>query len=200
MGNTMILLGEIGEWIFYKYYFDKENNCFIEEKYHHEYLDTGTVLDDSNIVSAQQVYIAFVEDMNTDGINALLKCCNNIELPDTFENEITEQEFYKKLEELDQFLRRKIQKIDSTYILKNQQDEIIGVLSKTEHFFAYVDLYKKGKGFISKNEAFTYIIECLSERYRPTNSITVLHTAQTEQPNQKKSQKTNTLKSIFKKK
>ena len=96
MEDNKILLGKVGEWIFYKYYFDKENNCFIEEKYHHEYLDTGTVLDDSNIVPAEQVYIAFVEYMNTDGITNLLECVIDFELPQTPKNQITKQVFFEK--------------------------------------------------------------------------------------------------------
>lgn len=81
MENSKVLLGKVGEWFYSEYYFDKDNNCFIEEKYHYEYLDTGTVFDGSSVVSPQQVYIAFAEAMNADGINALLEYCDNIQPP-----------------------------------------------------------------------------------------------------------------------
>lgn len=76
MENNKILLGEVGDWEFSEYYYDKENNEFIEEKYHYEYLDTGTVFDDSEIVSPQQIYDSFVAHMNASGIDNLLKYCD----------------------------------------------------------------------------------------------------------------------------
>lgn len=166
MDSNKIFLGKVGEWIWYKFYFDKENNCFIEEKYHEEYLETGTVFEGSKTVTARYVYKAFIENMNTDGITNLLKYIDSSELIQPLENQITEQVFLENLEQIDKALRYKLKIIDSTYIFKDQQGNIIGVLSKTEHFYVYVDLYKKSKGFISKNEAFTYIIECLSEHYK----------------------------------
>ena len=73
MSDNRIYLGRIGEWIFCKYYFDKENDEFIEEKYHYEYLDTGTVFDSSSTVSAQHIYDEFVRCKNTSGIEKLFE-------------------------------------------------------------------------------------------------------------------------------
>lgn len=56
MEDSKIFLGRVGEWIWYKYYFDKTNNCFIEEKYHEEYLDTGTIFEGTTTVTAQYIY------------------------------------------------------------------------------------------------------------------------------------------------
>lgn len=198
MENSKILLGEVGEWILYKFYFDRENNCFIEEKYHHEYLDTGTVLDDSNVVSAQQVYMAFIEYMNTDGITNLIKYADDFELPQVSGNQITKQGFLEKLEEIDRVLRYRLEIIDSTYILRDQQGSIIGVLSKTKYFFAYVDLSGKRKGFVSENEAFAYAIECLNQRYKLSNSVTVVDNAQSKEQGEK-IKKSNRIRNIFSK-
>ena len=181
MEDNKILLGKTGEWFWSKFYFDKGSNCFVEEKYHEEYLDTGTIFESSNIVTAEHVYNTFVEYMNTDGITNLLECIDHFELPQTSKNQITKQEFYKKLEEIDTFLRHRLESIDSTYILRNRQNSIIGVLSKTKYFFAYVDLYGKRKGFISENEAFAYIIECLRERYKSSKSIPVSNNPQSKE-------------------
>ena len=199
MQNSKILLGKVGEWTWYKFYFDRENNCFIEEKYHEEYLDTGTVFEGSNVVTAQYVYNTFVEYMNTDGITNLLECIDNFELPQTHKNQITKQEFFEKLEEIDKVLRHRLERIDSTYILRNQQGSIIGVLSKTKHFFAYVDLSGKRKGFISENEAFAYIIECLRERYKSSNSIPAVNDPQSKEQVEKRKKKSNSLRNFFKK-
>lgn len=198
MENSKILLGKVGEWILYEFYFDRENNCFIEEKYHHEYLDTGTVLDDSNVVSAQQVYMAFIEYMNTDGITNLIKYADDFELPQVSGNQITKQEFLEKLEEIDRVLRYRLEIIDSTYILRDQQGSIIGVLSKTKYFFAYVDLSGKRKGFVSENEAFAYAIECLNQRYKLSNSVTVVDNAQSKEQGEK-IKKSNRIRNIFSK-
>lgn len=198
--DNKILLGKVGEWIWYKFYFDKENNCFIKEKYHEEYLDTGTVFDGSDIVTAEYVYNTFVEYMNADGITKLLECITNFELPQASENQITEQEFLEKLEEIDKAIRYNSERIDSTYILRNQQGSIIGVLSETKHFFAYVDLYGKRKGFISENEAFAYIIECLRERYSSSDSIPVSSNTQPEEQYEKPKKKSDRFGIFFGKK
>lgn len=80
MEDNKVLLGRVGEWVWYKYYYDKNNNCFIEEKYHEEYLDTGTVFDASAIVSARYVYEAFDKYKNADGKINLLKYADEAEL------------------------------------------------------------------------------------------------------------------------
>lgn len=199
MDNNEILLGKVGEWIFYKYFFDKTNNCFIEEKYHYEYLDTGTILDASNIVTAQHVYGAFVEYMNTDGITNLLKYVDNFELPQTVGNQISEQCFFEKLDEIDKVLRNRLERIDSTYIFRNHQGNIIGVLSKTKYFWVYMDSYKKSKGFISKNEAFVYIIESLCSRYKLSNSTPTVNDGQSKPQNKAPEKKSKKIVNFFKK-
>lgn len=90
MEDNKILLGKVGEWTWYKFYFDKENNCFIEEKYHEEYLDTGTIFEGSKTVTAQYVYKKFVENKNADGITNLLKYIDDSEWMQLSENQMTE--------------------------------------------------------------------------------------------------------------
>ena len=65
-----IYLGSVGDWFFSEYYFDKVNNEFIEEKYHHEYLDTGTVFDGSYVVSLQQISELFADILNFEEISS----------------------------------------------------------------------------------------------------------------------------------
>ena len=97
MEDNRILLGRVGEWIWYKYYFDKANDCFVEEKYHEEYLDTGTVFEGSNIVTAQYIYRVFAENRNADGITNLLKYANETELTQNSEDQRADQELENKL-------------------------------------------------------------------------------------------------------
>ena len=200
MEDSKILLGKVGEWIWYKYYYDKENDCFTEEKYHEEYLDTGTVFEGSNTVSAQYVYKMFVEHMNTEGITNFLKCIEDFEVPQPSEKQMTDQDFLKNLEEIDKTLWRNLKRIDSTYILRDKQGSIIGVLSKTTHFFVYIDLYKGSKGFVSKNEAFHYIIECLSERHKSSNTFPSDVKPNSNKQFDEAQKKSNILRRIFKKK
>ena len=200
MEDRKIMLGKVGEWTWYKYYYDKENGCLTEEKYQEGYLDTGMFFEGSNSVSAQYIYKMFVEHMNTEGITNLLKCIEDFEFPQPSEKQMTDQEFFEKLEEIDKTLRQKIKRIDSTYILRDKQDSIIGVLSKTTHFFVYVDLYKGSKGFISKNEAFTYIIECLRERYKSSNTSPADNKPFSNKQVDKAQKKSNILRGIFKEK
>lgn len=200
MEDRKILLGKVGEWIWYKYYYDKENDCLIEEKYHEEYLDSGTVFEGSSSVSAQYVYKTFVEYMDTEGITNLLKYIKDFEIPQPSEKQMTDQEFFEKLKEIDKILWQKLERIDSTYILRDKQGSIIAVLSKTKHFFVYVDLYKRSRGFVSKNEAFPYIIKCLSEHYKSSNPTPDVKNSLSNKKVEEVQKKSNILREIFKRK
>lgn len=137
--------------------------------------------------------------MNTDGITNLLKYTDNLELPQIAENQAANLKFLQELEENDKALRNKLERIDSTYIFREQQGDIIGVLSKNRYFWAYVDLCGKRKGFISKDEAFSYIIECMRERYKSTNGIPSVCNTQLREQKEETKKKSSRLKNFFKK-
>ena len=167
MEDNRIFLGKVGEWSWSKFYFDKENNCFVEEKYHEEYLDTGTVFDGASVISPQQVYANFVEELNFNGIAALLDCFDNQQLQKEYETENAELAFYQQIEAIDQSLKMNLQILNGTYIIRNKYSKIIGILFSNTPFYAYKGLYKPCKGFISRENAFSYAIECLRDCYTP---------------------------------
>lgn len=78
--NSIIVLGSVGEWEWSRFSFDTENNCFIEEKFEEEYLDTGTKFKGSHIVTAKYIYDAFTKHKNALGITNLLKYVDRSQL------------------------------------------------------------------------------------------------------------------------
>ena len=94
MDKSRVFLAEIGEWIWYEFYFDLENNCFIEKRYHEEYLDTGTIFEGSRAVTAEYVYKKFVEHTQTEAIDKMLEYVDNFESPPPSEKQMSEEEFF----------------------------------------------------------------------------------------------------------
>lgn len=60
-------------WKHSNIYYDKENDRFIEERYHEEYLDTGTVRDGCFLVSETILWGKLVEICDEEGMRAYLK-------------------------------------------------------------------------------------------------------------------------------
>ncbi|MBQ9967814.1 MAG: hypothetical protein IJO88_03730 [Oscillospiraceae bacterium] len=70
----MRYLFQLGEgWAWSKIYFDEATDGFVEERYHEEYLDTGTVCDGAKPISDVALWERVVKDDNEDGIDAFLK-------------------------------------------------------------------------------------------------------------------------------
>lgn len=60
-------------WKHSNIYYDKENDRFIEERYHEEYLDTGTVRDGCFLISETILWGKLVEICDEEGMRAYLK-------------------------------------------------------------------------------------------------------------------------------
>lgn len=165
MEKNRIYLGRSGDtWSYKKYYYEKDTNKFIEEKYHEAYLDPETILDATFEVSPQKIYAEFIEQMDSDGIKLLLQYCKDIE-PVQTENESAEKEFYQKLKDVNETLRYRIRKTGDAYILHDTYNLMVAVIFKTEHFYVYVDKFRKEKGFVSLKETFDYAVNCMSCYY-----------------------------------
>ena len=165
MQNNKVLLGVVGEWERSKYYFDKENNVFLEEKYHDEYLDTGTFFDGSEVVSPQHIYNSFIEHMNVPGIENLLKYCDEKKLNKTSEKGIAEEIFYNKLCEISKELKENLVQREDEISIYDSEGVKIGTISKEAYFYTYMGLSAKSKGFKTQNEVFDYAIDCLRLYY-----------------------------------
>lgn len=166
MENNRIFLGKVGKWFWSNFYFDKETGSFTEEKYHEEYLDTGTVFDGAFVVLPQHIYASFVEELNFDGIAALLSCLNP-QSQNVLDSADAEIPFLQEMEAIDQTLRKNVETVNGSYIIRNGFKKIIGVLFSNPPLYAYKGLYKPCNGFISKKEAFSYAISCLRDCYTP---------------------------------
>lgn len=167
MENNRIFLGKVGKWFWSNFYFDKETGAFTEEKYHEEYLDTGTVFDGAFVVLPQHVYASFVEELNFDGVAALMDCLKDQQLQKAPETVDTDIIFLQQLEAIDHTLKNNIQVLNGTYIIRNKYKKIIGVLFSNTPFYAYKGLRMPCKGFLLKEDAFSYAISCLHDCYTP---------------------------------
>ena len=79
INDTMKYLFEIhNDWEFSKFYYDELSDCFFEEKYHHEYLDTGTICDGFFQISDDKLWKRIVESNNKTAMVEFKKIRNNI--------------------------------------------------------------------------------------------------------------------------
>lgn len=61
------------EWTWSKIYYDSEKDCFIEEKYHEEYVDTGTICDGTFLISDNELWDILVKEANEQGMATYIK-------------------------------------------------------------------------------------------------------------------------------
>lgn len=61
------------EWFWSKVYYDPEQDRFLEERYHEEYLDTGTVCDGWFSIADQDLWAQLQKENNIAGVAAYLK-------------------------------------------------------------------------------------------------------------------------------
>ena len=160
-------LGRVGQWDRSEFYFDPKSNCFVEEKYQEEYLDTGTIYKGATPVSPLDIYVRFVQEQKFNSIYTLLECVKSEAWHIEPESEDIELAFLQQLDTIDPMLRTRLKVINNKYIFKNQYNKIIGVLFIHNPFCAYHGLQEPCKGFLSKQEAFTYAVECLRKIYVP---------------------------------
>lgn len=61
------------EWFWSNVYYDPERDCFLEECYHEEYLDTGTIFDGWFLIADQDLWAQLQKENNDAGIGEYLK-------------------------------------------------------------------------------------------------------------------------------
>ena len=67
-------IGKIGkEWFWSNVYYDVENDRFLEERYHEEYLDTGTVCDGWFSIADQDLWNQLLKEKNDAGMAEYLQ-------------------------------------------------------------------------------------------------------------------------------
>lgn len=78
-GDPIIVIRET--WTHSDIYYDVANAQFIEERYHEEYLDTGTVCDGCFIISDGDLWGELVRTCNEKGMTTYLKYRKHIPEP-----------------------------------------------------------------------------------------------------------------------
>jgi hypothetical protein len=61
------------EWFWSNIFYDAENDQFLEERYHEEYLDVETVFDGWFPISDQDLWVQLQKESNATGISEYLK-------------------------------------------------------------------------------------------------------------------------------
>lgn len=171
----MKYLFKLGDgWTWSKIYFDAEKDSFIEERYHEEYLDTGTICDGDDPISDQELWDRMVKEVNEEGINEFLKI-RGAAPPCPAGNGVTMREFWERLSALKvqkPYRAYSYSKVDSVHVLYDENKTILGVISNTDHYWYFIDTQKHG--FNSREETFEYALKRVEEYHnrRLKNDVT----------------------------
>lgn len=78
--NTAKYLFKLGDgWVWSKIYYSYENKFFIEERYHEEYLDVGTICDGEYLIEDDDLWERLIKEKNKEGIFEFLKIRGTVE-------------------------------------------------------------------------------------------------------------------------
>ena len=149
-------------WTHSDVYYDAENNQFIEERYHEEYLDTGTVCDGCFSISDEELWDKLVTHCNEEGMSTYLKYREHKPMPLNVGEKISTEDFYREIHALRQnkpwrqcsYVHR-----GSTMIITDEAHSIIGVVGKTDHYSFYFDLNARINGFHTLEEALAFALK-----------------------------------------
>lgn len=146
------------EWIWSKIYYDSKNNEFICERFHEEYLDTGTICDGLAPISDVDLWKEIVNEVNEDGMKKFLEKRDSI--PEIqHKNGLTLEEFCNRLHELkyeEPYFEYSVSNIDNVTVIYNESKTILGELSQLYNFWVYRD--HKKHGFCSQGEALEFAL------------------------------------------
>lgn len=125
-------------WTHSDIYYDAENDQFVEEQYHEEYLDTGTVCDGCYVISDGYLWKELVRTCNDEGIAAYLKYRNHI--PEAFETgkTVTMEELLEGLNALMENNPRCkyfCKEADSMLVITNEAKKLLCEIGKTDNYY-----------------------------------------------------------------
>ena len=173
-GKPIIIIGE--RWAHSCIYYDSANDQFIEERYHEEYLDTGTVCDGCYIISDGYLWKKLVRTCDEEGMATYLKYRNHI--PETFETDktVTKEEFLEGLNALvknNPSCQYFCKETGSMFVITNESNTILCKIGKADNYYFFFnpnsDVQKQG--FQSLEEAFAEALYSVTlyHKYRPEN-------------------------------
>lgn len=148
-GKPIIIIREM--WTHSYIYYDAENDQFIEERYHEEYLDTGTVYDGCYIIPDGYLWKELVRTCNEEGMATYLKYRNHI--PKAFETgkTVTMEEFLVGLNALMENNPRCqyfCKETGSMFVITNESKTILCKIGKADNYYFFFnpnsDIQKQG--------------------------------------------------------
>ena len=154
-------------WTHSDIYYDAENDQFVEERYHEEYLDTGTVCDGCYIIPDRYFWKELVRTCNEEGMAAYLKYRNHI--PESYDTgkTVTMEEFLKGLNDLmenNPRCRYFCNEIDSVFLMKNESKKILCKIGKADNYYFFFnpnsDVQKQG--FQTLEEALAKALDIIT--------------------------------------
>lgn len=157
-GKSITTITLRGGWEHSDVYYDAENDCFIEERYHEEYLDTGTVCDGCFPLTDSMLWDQLVETCNEEGMSAYLKIRKQSPMKKRQGETISMDVFHEGIYALRQdnpWRRYHYEQIGSVIIIEDEAKTILGVVGKSDEYCFFYDSNsdRKRKGFHTWGEA-----------------------------------------------
>lgn len=161
-GKPIAVISEM--WTHSDIYYDAENDQFVEERYHEEYLDTGTVCDGCYVISDGYLWKELVRTCNEEGLEAYLNYRGKI--PESLDRGkmVTHEEFLEGLSALmenNPKCKYFCKETDSIFVITNETGKVLCKIGKADHYYYLFnpnsDVQKLG--FQCLDEAFAKALE-----------------------------------------
>lgn len=167
-GKPIMTIG--GNWEHSDVYYDAENDCFIEERYHEEYLDTGTVCDGCFPLPDSMLWDKLVKTCNEEGMSTYLKIRKQSPLQKRQGETISIDVFREGINVLRQdepWHRCYYDQIGSVIIITNEANTVLGVVGKSDEYCFFYDPNSdlKRKGFHTWGEALAAALKRITFYY-----------------------------------
>lgn len=167
-----------GGWQHSDIYYDSQKDCFVEESYHEEYLDTGTVCDGCENITDEYLWAALISACNEKGIERYLKFRNSPPSSVCDKETISFSEFHQGINNLRSetpWRNCGLRRIDDTIIIRTEASSnlapnasvILGVIGKTEYFYYFYSTQSGASltGFHSFEGALAYALKMVTNFY-----------------------------------
>lgn len=149
-------------WTHSDVYYDADNDRFVEERYHEEYLDTGTVCDGCFLISNEEIWDKLVKHCDEDGMEVYLQYRDHAPIPYKVSERISIEDFQHGILALYQkkpWRRCFYEQLGSTTIITNEVHNIIGVVGETKRCYFFYDANNQKIGFHALEEALAFALK-----------------------------------------
>lgn len=152
-------------WTHSDVYYDAENDQFIEERYHEENLDTGTVCDGCYVMPDGYFWNELVRTCNEEGMASYLKCRNYIPKPYHVGKTVSMEEFLNGLNALmenNPRCRYFCKEIDSVFEITNESKKLLAKVGKADNYYFFLRSDVQKQGFQSLEEALAKALDSIT--------------------------------------